>query len=421
MRSMRNSDEHYEAKAWQKFINDYPSAPAGVTQYDDDYTNDLIESHSSKLYNFARTKTTDLGSGGNFEVLKRTYLESSSYPLGKPLVLTASNGPEGRLELPRSQRAAYPAITNSVFPVPARSTEAQLKALGRLAISRTTPTSSEVDLSTTIGELITEGLPSMIGLSKYSGGTDGPLNKAARENLNYQFGVKPLINDLQKAVDAYRRSKQIWDRYVANAGKVLKRRYDFLPTLTVTRTTDTSNPAPYGNRFLYTGNSHPREIVTTVRKNQWFIGHYTYAIPPSPFARNSSRWDKLYGVVPDIETVWNLAPWSWALDWVGDFGTSVSNMSAFQKDGLVLLSGYMMEYTSTKVEIYLGPVRYAPASGQPLPQLANQWYSQTFLAERKRRVVASPYGFDLSWDGFTPQQVSILLSLGITKGRRGGG
>jgi hypothetical protein len=360
----------------------------------------------------AGKKARRLLSGGNFETIARVYQEGNDLPFGN-IVLRGSNGPETHFECP-TQRAAVAAITNDAFPVPHRSSTSELKALGREAIARTVPTASEVDLSTTLAELISEGLPSMIGLSSRRG--DPSLRRGASENLNYEFGVKPLINDVQDAVDAFRRSKQIWDQYVRNAGRVLRRRYDFLPEMTVTTSEDTGNPVPYGNRFLYQGTSHPRKTVTTTKKWQWFVGHYRYAVPPDPFARNLSRWNKLYGVTPDIETLWNLAPWSWAADWVSDIGTSVSNFAAFQADGLVLLSGYMMEQTSVKKEIYLGPVRYV--TQQPGVSGPTRFFTQTFYAERKRRIIASPYGFDLDWDGFSARQVGILASLGITRGRR---
>jgi hypothetical protein len=386
--------------------------------YEDNYSNDLIDSRSTYITNNAGVRKRVFPTGGNFEVVKRTYSESSSLP-NKPIRLYSRNRPYGYLQLNRPQRAGWPSITNSVFPTPERTSTSELKALGRFAISRTTPTTSEVDLSSTLGEILSEGLPSMIGMSLYGRGSPGNPRGLAEENLNYQFGVKPLISDVTKAVDAFRRSKQIWDRYVANAGKVLKRRYDFPSKVEVTRTTDSSLPAPLGNQSLYEGGfSFPRTIVRTTTRRRWFVGHYRYAIPTDPFERNLSQWNKLYGAIPDVETLWNLAPWSWAADWITDIGTSVSNFSALQADGLVLLGGYMMEYTSTKDEVYLGPVRYAStfsAAGKNPPP---SYFTQTFFAERKRRVVASPYGFDVDWDGFSPTQLGILASLGITRGRR---
>jgi len=37
------------------------------------------------------------------------------------------------------------------------------------------------------------------------------------------------------------------------------------------------------------------------------------------------------------------------------------------------------------------------------------------LKETKERVTASPFGFGLTWDGFTPYQMAILAALGVTR------
>lgn len=415
MRSHRQSQYRNHTRVWIQYINGYPDGPVFESTAPDTYTNDLVDSRSSFHFDEETGNSHNYGSGGDFEVVKRTHYESSSLPPGD-VKLYGSNGGPGKPStraIFSKQRAGGSPVVNAMFPNPASSTKSQLEALGRQAISRTLPTTSEVDLSSTLAEIISEGLPSMIGLATYRGGTKAA-RSAAEENLNYEFGVRPLISDVQKAVDVHRRSKQIWDQYVANAGKVLRRRYDFRPELKVTRYNTRGNPAPYGDRFLYTGDDHPLEIVTTEIKRQWFVGHYTYAIPRDPFERNLSQWNKLYGVVPDVETLWNLAPWTWALDWIGDFGTTVSNFSALQADGLVLKSGYMMEYTSKEQVYYLGPVRYSPHESNPKPA----YFTQSFKTERKRRVVASPYGFQLDWDGFSPRQIGILASLGITRGSR---
>lgn len=161
---------------------------------------------------------------------------------------------------------------------------------------------------------------------------------------------------------------------------------------------------------LYAGSGTAYTLTTTKRKI-WFEGCYTYFIPDDTFRRRIAEADQLLGTTPDVAMLYNLAPWSWAADWVSNMGSLLENYTAFSSDGLVLSYGYVMETVSVSRHYVLEGIRYASYPGR-------HTLTQTFTTTRKRRLKASPYGFAVTWDGFTPRQLSILASLGITRGRR---
>jgi hypothetical protein len=122
----------------------------------------------------------------------------------------------------------------------------------------------------------------------------------------------------------------------------------------------------------------------------------------------------LYGLELTPETLWNLAPWSWLVDWFANVGPILSNVSAFQSDNLVLKYGYVMEnvtrtYARTN---WMGVVN--PSTTVYVNHPARVY--DKFFVETKTRVKATPYGFGLNTTAFTDRQWTILGALGLTRG-----
>jgi hypothetical protein len=127
------------------------------------------------------------------------------------------------------------------------------------------------------------------------------------------------------------------------------------------------------------------------------------------------RYNHLYGILPTPEVIWNLTPWSWAADWVTSMGDIMSNISMLLTDGLVMKYGFVMEHSST--------TKTYSISGLRLHQGANTipytgW--QRFSTESKLRRRATPYGFGLTSEEFSPRQWAILVALGLSKGSKVG-
>lgn len=301
-------------------------------------------------------------------------------------------------------------FNNSHFPLPEASTDDQLGVLGATAIARTVPTKPLNDLGTFVAEA-REGIPSVIGSSFTSRASALKARNAGDEYLNVEFGWKPLIRDVQNAMDTIRRSEELLDEYHSNSGKVTKRHYRFPTELKVEeQELGYKYPVPLLHPRCYSGGPQMLHMTTTTKVERWFSAAYTYYVPdPGTAWRKYSDYSHLYGARLTPETLWNAAPWSWAADWVANLGDVMTNMTALSTDGLVILYAYMMEHKTNVVEYWM--------------DCHDMWYShpgqhvlrQKFTAETKKRIGASPYGFGLTFEDFTPRQLGILGALGISK------
>jgi hypothetical protein len=131
----------------------------------------------------------------------------------------------------------------------------------------------------------------------------------------------------------------------------------------------------------------------------------------SEASRIATQARLLYGLELTPEVVWNLAPWSWLVDWVTNVGSVLHNVSAFQSDGLVMPYAYVMDQSFHKTERVIGPFHVFP----DITQKGVQYRSIVTKVERKTRIKASPFGISLIESQFTNRQWAILAALGITR------
>lgn len=309
------------------------------------------------------------------------------------------------------------------FPPTLESTDQFLHGLGTTAIARCKPTNSIADLAVTLAELKREGLPSLVGAQLWKSRAKSLREKsraAGGEYLNVQFGWSPLISDVNKAITAAQTADKVITQFRRDAGRVVRRRYKFPRELEVqdpvTQIIAGVGFGPNGaalNQRLGTSSNDAMSFaltkVRTIERNRWFSGAFTYYMPlgdtlDARIGRATSEARKLYGLSIDPSVIWNLLPWSWAIDWAVNVGDLLSNASDAMTDGLVMPYGYMMEHTIV-TDTYtadLGVLGVGPTS-------------MSFVTETKKRVKASPYGFGLTFDGFSPYQLSILAALGISR------
>jgi hypothetical protein len=300
-----------------------------------------------------------------------------------------------------------------------------LDADGTHAIALTLPTNPGANLATSYGELVIDGIPKIIGsgLLKAKAKHFKDLEKeVGSEYLNVQFGWVPFVSDIRKAAKSVNKSYEIIRRFRDQSDTDIRAAYAF-PVKESLETVDLGwNPLHYAggsvggeSPFWVAPNYSYGHLTQTTRKREfkWFEGCYTYHLPLGDswverFQRYNAEANKLLGTRLTPEVLWNITPWSWFADWFGNVGDVIHNMSAFSQDGLVMKYGYMMEhllyertYTSDGANRFDG----------------KSHFSVTAVSEQKRREPATPYGFGLSWDGFTPYQLSILAALGFTRGR----
>lgn len=147
----------------------------------------------------------------------------------------------------------------------------------------------------------------------------------------------------------------------------------------------------------------------------WFSGAYTYHLAEADtflgkLERYEQEMNHLLGTRFTIETLWELAPWSWLTDWFVDVGSFLGNLTALSSDRLVLRYGYVMNHQVATREHSLGGL--VPKGTGPT-RVAN-----SFSIERKARRRATPYGFGLNVEQFSASRWAILGALGMTKSPR---
>ncbi len=356
-----------------------------------------------------RGAKTDIG--GDFTTTKVTRLDAP-HPIssGKGYGYYY-NGPEMAV----SPGGAMDYALSLVTP----SSEVKLMNLGTTAIARSIPTNPVADAGTFLGEL-KAGLPKLVGKELFKSKLKD-YRKVGSEYLNVEFGWKPLISDLQKFGQATIESEKILNQLHRDSGKDIHRKYAF-PDEILHETWEANYQQswacglalyPYLYKNASGGPIRGDRVVTT---KTWFSGCFTYHLDlgndfQSRLKRTAAEARKLYGLELTPETVWNLAPWSWAVDWEGNIGDGLHNVSRFAQDGLVMRYGYIMQQKTAVVSYSLHP------AGR-LYNSPNADLRLTVEATSKVRRRATPFGFGFDMTALTGRQSAILGALGISRGPR---
>jgi hypothetical protein len=307
------------------------------------------------------------------------------------------------------------------FPPNPRSSNSVLDNKGATAIARCKPTNPPVDAATAIGELYREGLPHLIGANSWKDRAV-TAKSAGSDYLNVQFGWRPLIGEISNFAETVSKFDTVLAQYERDAGKVVRRRYEFPEERTYSEVNVSNiNEAravylPFDNN-LNTG-SIPGTVYRTREtvRNTWFSGAFTYYLPRGYDSRDKVSKLRLMadrlGIQASPDTVWELTPWSWAVDWFSNAGDVISNVSDFATGGLVMRYGYVMEHSiTTDTYSLVGSKPGINAKHLPAGEI-------TLVTETKVRRQANPFGFGVTWEGLSTFQASILAALGITRGSR---
>lgn len=242
------------------------------------------------------------------------------------------------------------------------------------------------------------------------------------EYLNLVFGVMPTANDLEKIARAVLKSVKSAKQMQRDSGRIVRRRAQLYDTSTSVSRTDTVlalylGPISNTNQpsaFLRSY-SPPAGVVDTVRQRAWFSGAYTYHLAEAhTFLGKMDRYEQLanhlLGTRITPETIWELTPWSWLIDWFTDAGSFVSNVSALHDDDLVMRYGYVMHETHAE--------RSWTTRRPTVTQTGRTVASTLVLSHsviRKERTRATPYGFGVDVSGLSPRRWAILGALGLSR------
>jgi len=265
--------------------------------------------------------------------------------------------------------------------------------------------------------------------SKTSSVARSSAKKGADTFLENSFGLQPFVSDLKTFVAMQSKGISTLDNLLANHGKLIRRRYKF-PDVNFTTTDGHAGANQFGfdSQFNWSNEAffvnygdfrRPKynalfDIQTT--RKAWFSGAYSVYMPPDmePVSRLKAAADKLrwdYGVGLDIDTVYNLTPWSWLIDWQLNLGDLITNVAKWSDDAVVLQYGYMME--ETKTHYVVSPVEGSQFTPGTAPH--TRCPDMGIKVHRKRRIRATPYGFGKTYGNLSDYQKAILAAIGITR------
>lgn len=310
----------------------------------------------------------------------------------------------------------YMRITQDPFSgLTTRTPATTLDAWGAKAIALTDPTRSEADIGTLVGELYRDGIPALLGAGLLKTRC-AKAREYGSEYLNLEFAWKPLVSDVLKLAKAVKDSERILYQLKRDSGRNVRRRFAF-PSEISTWTQDgplgTSNHFGYSPNIFLADSVSTTSLTTTEKVDRWFSGCFTYYLDPgsdaiSRFRRYSQFADKLFGVALTPDLLWELAPWSWLVDWLIDFGDVIANVSSWIKYGTVLRYGYIMEQRSYLAEY--------SAKDPMTPKYEKRAYNHNTVKwlTAKHRQKATPFGFGLLLDSFDERQWAILAALGLS-------
>lgn len=297
-----------------------------------------------------------------------------------------------------------------------------LDAMGTKGIALSSPTRPQAGLTQFVAELKELPKAPILGLYKAisAGGRKKDLFRKAKsgvghEYLNFEFGWRPLFKDMEDFHKSAMNASKTIDQLLRDSGRPVRRKRQL-----VEQKSQGSERIGFANHI---GAGPDTNHLVAIDKDRtidsstlsvWFEGSFTYFISAgdnwvSQAKRNEQILSKMYGTRFGIDTLWELTPWSWALDWVGSIGDVARNLAAFSNDGLVLHYGYVM-YHQTETRTVSLRAR-SKADGSILHTQAQ------LIRELKMRRRATPFGFGLTFAGFSTRQLAILTALGLSRSR----
>jgi len=306
--------------------------------------------------------------------------------------------------------------------------ESSLNKLGTTAISLCNPVNPASDLGTGLAETMREGVPSIPGIQTWEKRAN--LAKAAgSEYLNYIFGWAPLVKEVHDVSKAARNHRDIMNQYHHGEGRVTHRRFDF-PLQHTRKEYDVAAAWPLAmgvnSVSIDTESTAPKRQVSIEKETRtWFEGAFTYGLPSRSDSWKKaigfgSNADELFGIALTPDILWELTPWSWAVDWFSNAGEVINNVTNFGLAGLVMRYGYMMMESIERVEVATSSANFIQRinpnkSPAKYKSIGSGSSARGYEVVTKRRVPANPFGFGIGWEGLSPTQLAITAALGITR------
>jgi hypothetical protein len=300
--------------------------------------------------------------------------------------------------------------------------------LGNRAFAKLSPTKPQVSLANALGEFARDGVPDMVGMILYTASIKSKVHAAralGSEYLNVQFGWTPFIKDLQAVATALLNIRKNMKQFDRDANRLVRRSLDFPRETSIVRDVAVSvtggfdlwakSQQDYKTDALAWEPIYTR-TTETLETQYRYSGAFQYYLSEDEHGQIDelswetfeSRLNQLLGTRLTPEVLWNLAPWSWMADWFANTGDNLAVYSMLSNDRLVQPYGYIMRKQTRRLIIQTDG-KPATSRLRAIPPTTSVVVSTT-----KERRHSTPYGFGLTWDGFSPTQLAVLSSLGLS-------
>jgi len=294
-------------------------------------------------------------------------------------------------------------------------------AKGTTAIAKCEPTRNPFSLNRAVTEAFRDfpeiPLKALVG----SRSRHEAAQNLGSEYLNVVFGILPTVDDIVSLCKRVINFSHVLDQFQRDIGRPVRRTFAFPETTSYKSSSGKSSRIGDGYvvgpqaRYNFWKDGVPYKYTTeeTYTEKYWFAGAFEYYLDPlleklGPAGDFVAKADQVLGLGSSIHTLWQLAPWSWLVDWFFNIGDLISVSEKLANDSLVLRYGYLMR-TSSYTNV-------ATTSGMtPLSAGIPTSVSTTRRVTVKERVRSTPYGFGVSTNAFSEQQWAILAALGLTK------
>lgn len=289
-----------------------------------------------------------------------------------------------------------------------------LDPVGATAIHIIDPTNPNAQFGIALGEVLHDRYIPIPAIQSWRRRTQAA-KSAGSEYLNAVFGWLPLVRDMKNTAQSVKDGNRIMENYKAASGTLVHREFSFddIVSENASIISETARAVYSANSIVGAINDPGTVLIRTVKNTtkRWFSGSFTYTSGSNTDLKKclgiGAEADKLFGLSLTPDIVWELTPWSWAIDWFTNTGDVISNATSFALAGLVMKYGYVMEETTSEITYSMPVSAVKGVRAAPPPAKV--------IIITKRRRPANPFGFGITWEGLSPTQLAITAALGITR------
>jgi hypothetical protein len=165
-----------------------------------------------------------------------------------------------------------------------------------------------------------------------------------------------------------------------------------------------------------------RYTVTRRRVDRiWYEGVFKYYYkeldgtasitdPIHPAFKAVGEAAQLFGARVNPTTIYNVMPWTWAVDWFSNTGDALQRYEDLITNQVASKYMYLMRHIHYEYEFRQ---EFTMKDGQALDL---KWYIS--IDTKRRAPASSAFGFSLSEDAWSPGQWAIAGALGLSRGNR---